>query len=271
MLTDAHVHLEQYPPEDLRGVLDRARGAGVAWLVTVGMDLDSSARAVQLAGEHGEVLASVGVHPWAVPMDLPSGFVDAIQKLGAETGVVAIGEVGLDSEDNLLLGIDYRLDTSFRHVQEAAFRRQVEIAVDLGRPLNLHCRGAYPRLLSILAEERSHRSRGVVHNFDGDLRSLSRLLDLGFCVSFGGALTYPHSEAARRAARKVPLDAVLVETDAPYMALHGKSARGNEPANVLKVARALARVRGIEDAEIIEATHENFVALFGLESVPDAT
>jgi len=112
---------------------------------------------------------------------------------------------------------------------------------------------------------------GVVHDFDGDWGSLSRLLDLGFSVSFGGALTYPRSGAMRRAVRKVPLDAILMETDAPYMPLSDEPDRADEPANVLKVARELARVGGIEEEEVVEATYRNFVALFGLEPAHHAT
>ncbi len=267
MLTDAHVHLDRYPPAEVPRVLDRARAAGVEWMVTVGMDPPSSEKAVGLAHTHGGVLAAVGVHPWMVPADLPPDAADAIHALATASGVVAIGEVGLDFVENLFLGIDHRPDPSSRQAQEAAFCRQLEIAVDLGLPLNVHCRGAYPQLVAILAEARPARCRGVVHNFDGDPQALRSLLDLGFYVSFGGALTYPGAAALRRVARVVPLDAVLIETDAPYMPLHGDPAPSNEPANVSAIARALARVRKVEDDVVIEASYHNFVTLFEPESM----
>jgi TatD DNase family protein len=261
-LTDAHTHLDRIPGRDLPAVLERARDAGVAWIVTAGMDLPSSRRAISLARTHDGVLASVGVHPWVAADGLPAGTSDALAGLAAQARVVAIAEVGLDFVGNAFTGQSYETAIAVRRAQEEALRVQIGVAREVGLPLVVHCRGAYKRLLEILAEEKATHVGGVVHNADVDPATARRLLDFGFLLSFGGAITHPDARAVRGLAGRLPLDGILLETDAPYMSLRGEEDGRNEPARVARVAEALARCAGVKTGRLVEASFANFTRRF---------
>ncbi len=255
-LIDVHAHLDRFPLEERLAVLEQAKRAGVRWIITAGMDLQSSREAIELAGEG--VLAAVGIHPWVAAEGLPEGFQEEVGQLARKGAAVAIGEVGLDFVDNVFTGVTYHDNVALRRLQERAFREQLGLAGELRLPLILHCRGAYPAMISILREERAHQVRGVVHNFSGDWEAARALLDMGFYLAFGGAITYPAATTLHEVAREIPLDGLLTETDAPYMPLYLQPGERNEPANVVKVARALAELRGLETAELIGAVYKNF-------------
>jgi len=263
-LTDIHTHLDRYPLRERELVLNRAAEAGVRWIVTSGMDLHSSASAVEIAAAHEGVLASVGVHPWVAAEDFPPNFHERVRRLAREDAVVAIGEVGLDFVDNVFTGVTYHDNESLQKVQEEAFRQQVELAYELGLPLIVHCRGAYPKLISILQEERAYRIRGVIHNFDGNGEVAGRLLDLGFYLSFGGAITYPEATSLQEIARYIPLDGILIETDSPYMPLYRQATERNEPANVAQVAQVLAGIKHMAIEELTTIIYTNFRTLLAL-------
>ncbi len=263
-LTDIHTHLEQYGAEELEGVLRRAGQAGVGRIVTSGLDFQTSMDGVELAVRHEEVLASVGVHPWTVAADLPADFPDRFSELLHRKVTVAVGEVGLDFVDNLFTGTSYRDNPSLRAAQEQALRKQIAMARGAGLPLIVHCRGAYPRMISILKEESAARVGGVIHNFDESREAANRLLGLGFLLSFGGAVSYPEAAALHDLVRYVPLDGMLLETDSPYMPLYRQEDQKNEPANAAQVAQAIAGIKGIAAEDLIDKTFENFRALLGL-------
>lgn len=265
-LADVHTHLDRFSDHERAEVLKRAAEVGIRWVITAGMDLPSSQKGLSIAESEEGILASVGVHPWEVGEELPAGLYDDLKRLAGGEKVVAIGEVGLDFVDNVFTGVNYRQAEHLRRAQMCAFRRQVELACELGLPLVVHCRGAYPTLIAVLREERAHRVRGVIHNFDGDEYTMTQLLDLGFWMSIGGAITYPDMPGLRRTVRYIPLDGLLLETDAPYMPLYPDSGEKNEPANVKVIARQVARLKGMEEARVIEACYRSFVDLFGLES-----
>lgn len=260
--TDAHTHLDRFAEANLPEVLAAAHRAGVAWIVTAGMDLPSSQRAIDLAKEHGGVLASVGFHPWVAADGLPAGACDALSGLAAQGPVVAIAEVGIDFVGDAFTGRSYAAAPGPRRAQEAALRAQIGVAREVGLPLVIHCRGAYERLLAILGEERAHRVGGAIHNFDADLGTAHRLLDLGFLLSFGGAITDPDARTLRGLVGRLPLDGMLLETDAPYMPLHGEEAAPNEPSRVVRVAQAVAQHAGIDEERLVEATFTNFTRCF---------
>lgn len=264
-LTDIHVHLEQYAPEEMGLVLRRADEAGVRWIVTSGMDLQSSASAVEIAIVHEQVLASVGIHPWVAAENFPHDFRERIHRLACEDVTVAIGEVGLDFVDNVFTGVTYHDNEDLREAQEQALRKQVALACELGLPLIVHCREAYSALIPVLKKEGAYRVGGVVHNFDGDDRIASELLDMGFYLSFGGTITYPDATALQELVRHIPLDGILIETDSPYMPLYQQSADRNEPANVAQVAQILAEFRGIDIKELTSTIYANFRNLLNLE------
>jgi TatD DNase family protein len=257
-LTDIHVHLEQYAPEEMGLVLRRADEARVRWIVTSGMDLQSSASAVEIAVAHEQVLASVGIHPWVTAENFPHDFHERIRRLAREDVTVAIGEVGLDFVDNVFTGVTYRDNEDLCKAQEQALRKQVELACELRLPLIVHCREAYSALIPILKEEGAYRVGGVVHNFNGDDKVAGQLLDMGFYLSFGGDITYPTATVLHELVPHIPLDGILIETDSPYMPLHLQSTDRNEPANVAQVARTLAELRQIDSEELINIVYTNF-------------
>lgn len=260
-LTDVHTHLEQYSSEELESVLRRAREAGVGWIVTSGLDMQSSLKGVEIASRHEQVLAAAGVHPWTAAESFPGDFAEKLDELLAREVTVAVGEVGLDFVDNVFTGTSYRDNPELCSAQEEALRRQIAAACSAALPLIVHCRGAYPRMISILEEEKAGRVGGVIHNFDESERAARRLLDLGFMLSFGGAASYPEATTLHDLVRRVPLDGILLETDSPYMPLYRQSAEKNEPANVAEIARVMAGIRKVDPDELIEATHRNFRTL----------
>jgi len=265
-LTDIHVHLDQYAHEEIKQVLIRAHESGVRWIVTSGMDLESSARAVEIAAANERVLASVGIHPWIAAENFPPEFHKKFRNLAREDVTVAMGEVGLDFVDNVFSGVTYHDNQDLREAQEQAFRRQIELACELTLPLIVHCRGAYSSLAPILREEKAYRARGVVHNFEGDNRQASKLLDMGFLLSFGGTITYPDVTELQRIIRHIPLDGILIETDSPYMPLHLQSTDKNEPANVARVVQIVAKIRKADTEELISAIYTNFTNLLNVKA-----
>jgi len=260
-LTDCHVHLDHFPDEERARVLERSRAVGVRFVVTAGMDVESSAKAVALAGSHGGVLAAVGVHPWNADK-AALDFADALRGHAGRPGLVAIAEAGLDFVDNVFTGVTYHDHPALRATQERVLRDQIALACDLGLPLVLHGRGAYGRLLGILKEERADRVGGAVHNFDTDVPTARALFRLGFLASFGGSITFPTETRLHALVRAVPLDRILLETDSPYMPLHEQVGERNEPANVARVAQAVANLKGVSRDALAERTFENFTTLF---------
>ncbi|MGB6440368.1 MAG: TatD family hydrolase, partial [Methyloceanibacter sp.] len=207
---------------------------------------------LEIVEPHGNVYCSIGTHPHhaAEEKDIT---LEAIVKCTRHPKVVAIGEAGLD----------YHYDNSPRPDQERGFRTHIAAARQTGLPLVIHARDADVDIASILEEE---AARGafpfVLHCFTGGPELARRGLALGGYVSFSGVVTFKNSEALRDVAKDVPLDRLLVETDAPYLAPEPLRGRTNEPANVVHTAARLAVVRGISDVELATATTENFFRLF---------
>ncbi len=264
-LTDIHVHLDFYSLEQMEKVLRRADEAGVRAIVTAGMDLPSSERAVKLARAHESVLASVGIHPWVAAEDFPEDFHVELYRLTQEPVTVAIGEVGIDYADNVFTGVTYHDNPQLRETQEDAFRKQISLACEVSLPLITHCRGAYESFIPILAEERANRVGGAVHNFEADLKTAKQLLGMGFLLSFGGTITYPKETALREVVRQIPLDGILLETDSPYMPLYQQTTDQNEPAHVAQVASTLAEIKGIDVGELVDAVYTNFSSLLKIQ------
>ncbi len=260
-LFDTHCHLADPDYEgDLDQVLARAWQAGLVGLVCVGYDLESSRAAVALASRDRRVRAAVGLHPHcAKELKMAGGdFTARLRDLAQDPRVVAIGETGLDF---------YR-DLSPRPAQMAAFRAQVETALDLGLPLIVHDRDAHEQTLALLREyygpdRGSGEARaGVLHCFSGSLETALGCLELGFSISFAGPLTYPKADRARAVAAAVPWERLLVETDAPYLAPQSRRGRRNEPALVAEVVAALAAVKGTTLERAAAETTANARRLF---------
>ncbi len=262
-LYDSHCHLtweeERHP---VAAVLARAREAGVSELLCVAVDATSARRARELAAAHPGVGCSVGLHPNDLPV-APGAFAAAwreLEALAREGGWAAVGETGLDF---------YR-DRVPPHLQEEALARHLELAEALSLPVILHCRRAASRLRELL-EARGRSLAGVLHCFSEGAEHLDAFLALGLHVSFAGNLTYPRAEEIREAARKVPAERLLVETDAPFLAPQAVRGRRNEPAHLPHTLAVLATVRGESPDRIAACTRQNAWRLFGPGLVQDGT
>lgn len=254
ILADSHAHLDE--PEmlpDQGQVVARARQAGVALIINVGINGANSEAVLATAARYPEVYAAVGVHPHGAAGLTPRELA-RLRELAAHPKVVALGEMGLDF---------YRR-RSPEEVQRRAFREQLELAWELKKPVVVHTREATADTLAILTEYRSRLTGGVMHCFGGSLTEARAFLDLGLYLSFSGVLTYPKAEPLRQVARQVPLERVLIETDCPYLAPQAWRGKRNEPAYVVAVAETLAELHGIPVAEVARLTFENTLAAFGL-------
>ena len=255
-LIDSHCHLDMADfAADHDQMMARATAAGVAAMVTIGAGgpLEANDRAVALADDHANVYATVGVHPHEAAM-VGDAVLATVESLARRPKVVAIGETGLD----------YHYDHSPRPQQRAAFAAFIQLARRLELPIVVHLRNADPDALDIMRAEGARDTGGVIHCFSGDAASARAFLDLGFHISFSGIVTFKNAEALREAARLVPADRLLVETDAPFLAPIPYRGRRNEPALVVQTAAVLAEVRNEPLATVANSTRGNTERLFGL-------
>jgi TatD DNase family protein len=257
MLVDTHAHLD-FPEfeRDLDSVLDRAARAGVHEIVTIGIDEASSEKAVKIAGQHSRIYATVGVHPHGARR-LDDSTLDALRSLAAHDKVVAVGEIGLD----------YYRDRQPRPVQQECLRQQVELACELRLAAVFHVRDAHADFLDIIGEYAGRLRRGVLHCFSGDWAVAEAALEMGFYLSIPGTVTYPKSEAQQEVVRRSPMDRLLVETDAPFLAPVPFRGKGNEPAYILYTAQKIAQLRRCSLEEVALHTTRNAREAFG---IPDA-
>lgn len=251
-LFDSHLHLGDTAfAGDLDAVLDRARAAGVVGMVTVGTGVDSSHAAVALAARHRDVFAAVAVHPHDA-RDATAAAIAELRTLAAH--VVAVGETGLD----------YAKDYSPRAAQRAAFVRQIHLSRELGKPLIIHCREAYPEVLAILQQEGARDV--VMHAFSGSPEVARECVRRDYLISVAGPVTFRNARAITQVAREVPLDALLVETDAPVLTPEPFRGRRNEPAHLSYVVRRIAELRGVPVEDIARATAVNAQRVYRVPS-----
>lgn len=250
---DSHCHLDMDFAADREAVLARARAAGVGAMVTIGASgsFEANHAAVALAAAHDAIHATVGVHPHEAA-SVDDDVLARIAALAAAPKVVAIGETGLD----------YHYEHSPRAAQREAFARFIQLARRLHLPVVVHLRDADDDAVAVLRAERGDEVGGVIHCFSGDAAGARRFLDLGFHISFSGIVTFKTADALREAARVVPSDRLMVETDAPFLAPIPYRGRRNEPALVVQTAAVLAEVRGESLADLAEATSANTRRLF---------
>ena len=255
-ILDAHCHLADprlYP--DLDGALARAADAGVGTIVAVGAidTIETDRLTVEIAERHPRVFAAVGVHPHnAVDCDEPR--IAALAALARSPKVVAIGETGLD----------FHYMHSPADAQERALRRHLELARALDRPVMIHCRDAERHLCEIVRETGLPPAGGMIHCFTGDADAAREFVELGFYVSFSGILTFRKADALRAAARLVPEDRLLIETDAPYLAPEPYRGRSNEPAYVRRTFEAMVALRGADASALAARLCDNAARLFRL-------
>jgi TatD DNase family protein len=256
-LTDSHAHID-FPQfaEDREAMLERARAAGVTTLLAIGTGpgpekLDS---AIPFAEQHDWIYATVGIHPHEAEQVRPQ-HLEQLTALAKHKKVIAWGEIGLD----------YFYDHSPRHVQQRVFREQMALAQQAKLPIIIHCRDAWSDCLNLLDEVwRATGLGGILHCFTSTLGDAQRGIEMGFLVSFAGNSTYPKTQNIRDVAKALPLEKILIETDAPYLAPQAYRGKRNEPAYVAEVARTLASVRNLSPEEIAAVTTGNFRRFFGL-------
>jgi len=246
---DSHTHLDRGPAPESELVAE-ARAAGLTRILTIGIDGPSRRAALAAAGAHADVFAAIGQHP-----NEATGYDDAItaelRELAADPRCLAIGETGLD---------DFR-DHAPRADQERAFRAQIELAHELHKPLVIHTRAAEENTIATLAEHAAGLDV-ILHCFSMPGR-VDECLEHGWWLSFAGNVTYPKSEALAEAAARVPLDRLLVETDAPYLTPQAVRRERNRPAYVVHTARFVAERRGIAYEELEAAVEANAARLLG--------
>ncbi len=256
-LFDTHCHLDDPRlREDLDDVLARAREAGVLRMTTIGcaQDVASVRSALAIAHAHPQAItATVGVHPHDAK-EFNDAIADALVAAGQDDAVVAIGETGLD----------HHYDHSPHDLQEAAFRAQIEIAKQLKKPLVIHTRSAPADTLRILREGSAKSVGGIIHCFSENTAFAKAALDLGFVASFSGIVTFKAAADVHEAARAQPGDALLVETDAPYLAPVPKRGKLNEPGYVAHTATRIAELRGDDPEALAARTYDNAMRVFGL-------
>ena len=255
-MIDSHCHLaDETFVGDLDGAIARAREAGLtsALCILSAGDEAEAARAEIVRGAWPAVRFATGVHPNAagVHADDAAGSAEVTRAHAARFDARGIGEIGLD----------YHYAFAPRDVQQQVFAAQLALARELDRPVIIPTRDATDDTFAVLKE--SGGVRGVFHCFTGDEAMARRALDIGFYLSFAGIVTFPRAESLRAAARIVPADRLLVETDSPYLAPVPYRGKRNEPAYVARVAASLADTRGVDAADLIKQTADNFATLFG--------
>ncbi|GAB4209486.1 MAG: TatD family hydrolase [Roseiflexaceae bacterium] len=247
--THQHLHLSHFDT-DRDEVIARAQAAGVTRLVEIGYDLDSSRAAVALAEQHPAIYAVVGIQPhYALAAD--AGWLDEIQRLAAHPRVVAIGEIGLD----------YYHDQAPHDRQEQLFRDQLALARGLSLPVVIHSRDAHKDTVRILRDA-ARGQPGIMHSFSGDWSYAEACLEVGFMLSFSGPVTFPKAAELHEVVRRVPLDAILTETDSPYLSPHPLRGKRNEPERVRLVAERLAALRGQSLEELAAAVWDSAERIF---------
>ncbi len=255
MLIDSHCHIDDARYDaDREAMIQRAQAEGVGHFVTIGCDLDTSRAAVALAQKHSFISATVGVHPHEVKL-IQDNWYDELRTLAKSGRVVAYGEIGLD----------YHYDHSPRDVQRARFREQVRLACALKLPIVIHTREAQEDTIVILKEEKAGEVGGVFHCFSGDAWLAKDALDLGFYLSFSGVITFQNATMLRDIVKTVPLDRIMVETDAPYLTPVPNRGKRNEPAYVRHVADKIAELHGLTIQQVEDATTQNTKRLFAIK------
>lgn len=250
---DTHSHYQDKAFDgDRYELLERIhRENGVRSVIVIGYDIPSSETAVEMAERLDFVFAAVGVHPEECN-DIPENWLDEVRRLAAHEKVCAIGEIGLD----------YHYEGYDKKRQEIVFRRQLELAKELKKPVSVHVRDASEDSLRILSDY--GQTDGVMHCFAGSAETAEQVLKLGMHISFTGVLTFKNAKKALKALERVPLDRLLTETDCPYMAPEPFRGQRCDSSMIIKMLEKIAEVKGISVEDAAKATSENAVRLFGL-------
>ncbi|MFD1039895.1 TatD family hydrolase [Virgibacillus byunsanensis] len=258
MLFDTHVHVNARQFfEDRDETIQRAFDHGVNYMVVVGFDRETIPLAIEIAEQYETIYAAVGWHP-VDAIDMKDAELAWIEELSSHPKVVAIGEMGLD----------YHWDKSPREVQKNVFRKQIRLAKKVDMPIIIHNREATEDIIEILQEENAKEVGGIMHCYNDSVQYVQACLDMNFYISLGGPVTFKNATMPKEVAIQVPLDRLLVETDAPFLAPHPNRGKRNEPAYVKLVAEKIAELREMSFGEISKVTTDNAFSLFGINGKP---
>jgi len=261
--THCHLNFSQFDP-DRDAVVQRALDAGVVTIINPAIDISTSEQAIALAHTYPPVFAQVGVHPNSA-QEVIEGGLQRLRDLLRDERVVAVGEIGLD----------YHWDVHPHDLQQQAFRMQLDVAAEAGLPAVIHSRKAQADTLAILQAWAAEVDRGQVplsdrpfkgvwHSFQGDMDLARRVLDLNMCISLGGPVTFKNARDLHALVRLLPLEGLVLETDAPYLSPHPFRGKRNEPGRISLVAEAVASLQGVPLSQVAEVTTANARACFGL-------
>jgi TatD DNase family protein len=253
-LIDSHCHLDMAPYQnDLEQVLASAGKHGVNRIITIGIDLASSRKAVKLAERYAGVYATVGIHPHSAEEASPEVYQE-LRELASRPKVVAFGEIGLD----------YAKQYAPVEAQRREFARQLALAGELHLPVVIHDREAHQDTLALLRQTGPFRAGGVVHCFSGDVSLARQVLELGFYISIPGIVTFKNSTALQQVVKEVPLERLLLETDGPFLAPVPWRGKSNRPEYLLYTAARVAELKNISIDEVADQTMLNTIKLFSL-------
>lgn len=259
MLTDTHTHLNARQfDEDREEVIERALENGVSRIINIGFNRETIPTSIELTEKYDFIYSAVGWHPQDA-IHMKADDLDWIEELCAKDKVVAIGEIGLD----------YYWDTSPKDVQHRVFREQIRLARRLGMPIAIHNRDAHHDVVQLLREEKAEDVGGVMHCYSGSWETAKMCLDMNFYISFGGPVTFKNAKQPKEVLAQVPMERLLIETDAPYLTPHPYRGKRNETSYVRLVAEAAAEIKGVSFEEIAAVTSENAARLFRLPQAPN--
>lgn len=250
MLVDSHCHLDLIKNSDPDILVATAHDKGVSHFLSVSVDLDHFPTLLDIAKRIDNVFASVGIHPNTPEVILVD--VETLTSLADDSKIIAIGETGLD----------YFRKSGNLAWQQERFRTHIRAAKEIGKPLIIHCRDAAEDTLRILREEKASTVGGIMHCFVDNWETAQQAMDMGFYISFSGIVTFKNAKTVQSVAKQVPLDRMLVETDAPYLAPVPHRGQTNEPAYVRHVAEFIAELRNESFETIARVTTANFFRLF---------
>ncbi len=273
MLVDSHCHLD-FPEfgEDLDAVVGRAEAAGVGAMLTIATRLDRFPGVRAVAERFANVFCTAGIHPHEAKdagKAAPQGVAGELLRLGAHPKVVGFGETGLDFYTRSCARGAHD-EHSPRDAQEASFREHIAAAREAGLPVIIHARDADAEIIRVIQDEYAKGAfPGLLHCFSSGAELAEEALKIGLYISFSGIVTFKKADELRAIAKNVPMDRVLVETDAPYLAPSPNRGKRNEPAFTALTAARLASDRGMEAAAFAAQTTENFFRLFAKAKKPD--
>jgi TatD DNase family protein len=255
MLIDSHAHLEM--PEfkrDLDSVIQRAKESEVEYIFTVGTEKKDWKRALEIANLHPLIYAILGIHPHNAK-EVDDQTYPLLKELCKNKKVKAYGEIGLDFFRNL----------SPRDIQLKRFREQIELAKELGLPIVVHDREAHQETLEILKSEKAEECGGIIHCFSGDYEMAKACIEMGFYISVPGSITFKNAESFREIVKRIPLESLLVETDAPFLTPEPFRGKRNEPSYVRYTAQKVAEMKKVPFEKVAEVTTENAMRVYGLK------